>query len=136
VIHKDIPLASIEKIINLRLQETFTILKEELESKGLMQSFQSGLVLTGGGAKIPAVAEFASGVLGCHKRIALPFELDGMTDQMKDPRYAAIFGAVRYVMEMVGCGAGLSLVNVADIFENITGGLMNKMKRVTEVFSK
>ena len=136
VIHREIPLASIEKIINLRLQETFTILKEELESKGLMQSFQAGLVLTGGGAKFPAVAEFASGVLGCHKRIAFPYEIDGMTDQMKDPRYAAVFGAVRYVVEMIGYGAGLSLVNVADVFENITGGLITKIKHVTEAFSK
>jgi len=136
VYHREIPLTSIEKIINLRLQETFTILKDELEAKGLMQSFQSGLVLTGGGVKLPAVAEFASGVLGCHKRIAVPFEIEGMTDQMKDPRYAAILGAVRYIMEMVGYGAGLSLVNVADVFENLTGGLMNRMKRVTEVFSK
>ena len=136
VIHRDIPLASIEKIISLRLQEMFSILKEELESKGLMQSFQSGLVITGGGVRIPSVAEFASGVLGCHKRIAVPFEIDGMSDQMKDPRYAAIFGAVRYVVDLVGYGAGLSLVNVADVFENITGGLMNGMKRVTKVFSK
>ena len=111
-------------------------MKEELEAKGLMQSFQSGLVITGGGVKLPAVAEFASGVLGCHKRVAAPFEIEGMTDQMRDPRYSAIFGAVRYIMEMVGYGAGLSLVNVADVFENLTGGLMNRMKRVTEVFSK
>lgn len=136
VIHRDIPLASIEKIINLRLQETFTILKEELESKGLLQSFQSGLVLTGGGVKIPSVPEFASGVLGCHKRIAVPFDLEGMTDQMRDPRFSAVFGSVRYVMDLVGSGAGLSLVNMADVFENITGGLMSGMKRVTKVFSK
>ena len=138
VIHREIPLTSIEKIINLRLQETFTILKEELEAKGLMQSFQAGLVLTGGGVKFPAVAELASGVLGCHKRIAYPidFDIEGMTDQMKDPRYAAVFGAVRYIIEMFGCGAGPSFVKVVDVFENITGGLMNKIKHVTEVFSK
>ena len=136
VIHRKIPLTSIEKIINLRLQETFTILKDEMEAKGLMQSFQSGLVLTGGGVKLPAVAELASGVLGCHKRIASPIKLNGMTDQMKDPRYAAVFGAVRYVADMFGPGDGLSLVKVADAFEHITGGLMDKLKHVTEVFSK
>ena len=137
VIHRDIPLASIEKIINSRLQETFTILKDELESKGLMQSFQAGLVITGGGAKIPAVPEFASGVLGCHKRVAYPFEIEGMPEQMKDPRFAAVLGAVRYVIDLIGCGAaGLSLVNVADVFENIAGGLMNSVKRVTKAFSK
>ena len=137
VIHRDIPLASIEKIINLRLQEMFTILKDELESKGLMQSFQAGLVITGGGVKIPAVPEFASGVLGCHKRIAFPFEIEGMPEQMNDPRFSAVLGAVRYVIDLIGYGAaGLSLVNMADVFENITGGLMSGMKRVTKAFTK
>ena len=136
VLHRDIPISSIEKIINLRLQETFTILKTELESRGVMQSFQSGLVLTGGGAKIPAIAEFASGVLGCHKRIASPVEIAGMNEQLRDPRYSAVCGAVKYIMELSGQGAGISLVNVADVFENITGGLMDKMKRVSKVFSR
>lgn len=136
VVHRDIPIASVEKIINLRLQETFTILKEMMENKGVLQSFQSGLVLTGGGAKIPSVSEFASGVLGCHKRIASAPEMIGMTQEMKDPRYAAILGSVRYIEEMFQLGVGLSLVNVADVFENIAGGLMDKMKKVTKVFSK
>ena len=137
VIHRDLPLASIEKIISLRLQEMFTLIKEELESKGLMQSFQSGLVLTGGGVMIPSVPEFASGVLGFRKRVAYPIEMEGMGEHGKDPRFTAVFGAIRYIMDLIQYGgATISLVNVADVFENIAGGLMDKMKNVTKVFSK
>jgi cell division protein FtsA len=52
-----IPLGSFEKIIELRLREIFSVIKTELDAKGLSRLLGSGGVLVGGGACMPSAVD-------------------------------------------------------------------------------
>ena len=52
-----IPLASFEKIIDLRLRELFTIIKNSFEDRNVLRNLARGGVITGGGALFPRTAE-------------------------------------------------------------------------------
>ena len=66
-----IPIGSFEKIIELRLRETFSIIREQLETRGLLSKIETGIVFCGGGAAIPAASEALRGVTGMRSRDAI-----------------------------------------------------------------
>ena len=68
------------KIIEARASEIFDLVRQELKkvpSKGLLPA---GIVLTGGGAKLPKIVELAKKELKLPAKIGLPFGLDGLDD--------------------------------------------------------
>ncbi len=131
-----IPFASLEKIIDARLGETFTLVRDELARKDLAASLQSGIVLTGGGALIPEVSDFARSVTGMHVRTGGPLEIGGAMTGLDNPRYSAILGSLKYIIEITNSENAGALNKVADVFENLTGGLMNKFRNATRALTK
>ena len=96
-----IPLDSFEKIIDMRIREVFTILRGYLEKAKLLSYINTGVVLCGGGAVIPASQEIAHDVFRTHVRIG---EAAGFTGAMSAfeypaPCYTAIQGLLRYAAE-------------------------------------
>ena len=55
----------------------FLIIRQELDARKLSPYMNGGVVITGGGAKIPAVLEYARGVLRTHVRKGEPLEFSG-----------------------------------------------------------
>ena len=55
--------------MHARLEETFQLIDDELEAVGLHGQIRAGVVITGGGARIPGIASLAEEV----------FELDATT---------------------------------------------------------
>ena len=99
---RNIPVGSFEKITELRLNEIFGILRQELDARKLSPYMNGGVVVTGGGAKIPAVLECARGVLRTHVRKGDPLEFSGAVTGLDDPRYAANFRAKLSSYEKAG----------------------------------
>ena len=96
-----IPLDSFEKIMDMRLRETFTILREYLENQDLLRLVNTGVVLCGGGALIPSSPEIMHDVFRSHVRIGEP---SGITGAMSAFEYApacytAIQGLLKYAAD-------------------------------------
>ena len=75
------------------------MVKEQLERKDYMRHLGGGVVLTGGGALIPGVAELALEVFGIPARIGVPDTLPGLVEEYQNPVYATAMGLVIYGSE-------------------------------------
>jgi cell division protein FtsA len=90
------------EIIQARLDEIFDLVVKELESIGKDQLLPAGAVLTGGGAHMPHIVEFAKDKLRLPVAIGQPANLLGVVDHVDDSSYATIIGLVLWAMEDEG----------------------------------
>jgi cell division protein FtsA len=61
---RPIPRIAIHKIINARVEELFTIIKNQLGSEASQQSLPAGVILTGGTSRLPHICDVAQEILG------------------------------------------------------------------------
>jgi cell division protein FtsA len=85
-------------IINARMDETFKIIKNELEKKALLQKLRAGIVLTGGGCRLKGMETLAEQVFGVSCSIGKPRRFSGISNVQEGPEYAAPLGMIRYAI--------------------------------------
>jgi len=98
ITRREIPLDSIDKVIDLRLRETFGLIRQRLAERNLLHHL-NGVIVTGGAALLPntrpalfAVFETPVQVAGS----ALPGDITGAITDLKTPRHSMILGLLRY----------------------------------------
>ncbi|MFA5927334.1 MAG: cell division protein FtsA [Patescibacteria group bacterium] len=83
----------VSEIIEARLNEIFLLIKSDLHKIERDGTLPSGVVLTGGGAKIEGVVELAKETLRLPAQVGKPIaELTGLIDKLDDPIYATGIG--------------------------------------------
>lgn len=83
-------------VVNARLLELLTVIRERLEELGLAHRLHSGVVLTGGGAQMRNLDALVAQTFGTTARFGRPIHVDGFEDDPLGPSYAAISGALLY----------------------------------------
>jgi len=132
--HRNIPIGSFEKIFELRVNEMFQIIRQELNAKKLYPYMKGGAVLTGGGALSPMVHQSAESILRTHVRCGDPLEFTGAVTGLDNPRHTALLGALNYSLQLeTGSHSMIGIGKVADALEGL-GGIFNKLKDVTKAF--
>lgn len=84
----------VAEIIEARLQEIFGLCAKELKRIGRMGLLPAGVVLTGGGAKMPGIIDLAKIELGLPVQIGFPMELEGVVEKIDDPSFATSVGLI------------------------------------------
>jgi cell division protein FtsA len=85
------------EIIEARMSEILSMVKEELKSINRDGMLPAGVILCGGGAKLEGLVELAKETLRLPACVGSPVvELTGLVDKMKDPSYAASIGLILY----------------------------------------
>ena len=87
---------ALDTVVNARLLELFTMIRETLEEQDLLHRLHAGVVLTGGGAQMRDVEALAEQVLGTSVRLGRPIHVDGLDDAPFPPAFAAVAGALLY----------------------------------------
>ncbi|MFP4166892.1 MAG: cell division protein FtsA, partial [Opitutales bacterium] len=92
------PLAAITRIIEARISETFKIIKDELTSAELMEpgDIASGVVLTGGCARLRGIEEAAAKAFDLEARVA-----EGppdVSEDLRQPEYSTVLGLLHYAL--------------------------------------
>ena len=87
---------ALNTVVNARLSELFTVLRETLEDQDVIHRLHSGVVLTGGGARMKDIDLLAEQILGMNVRIGRPIHVDGLENADFPPAYATIAGALLY----------------------------------------
>lgn len=82
----------IDEIVEARLDEIFEAIQKELKKAGKAGQLPSGVVLTGGTAKLKGIAEYAKSNLGLAVRIGKPKGFGGVADSIEEPQFAAAVG--------------------------------------------
>ncbi len=87
-----VPQQLVAEMIEARLEEIFDRVTTELKRIDRDGKLPAGIVLTGGGAALPGVAEFAKHYLRLPVSIGVPSETDTIIDQVVDPSFATVVG--------------------------------------------
>lgn len=82
----------VDEIIEARLEEIFEAIHKEFKRAGMVGKLPSGVVLTGGTAKMPHLAEFARDKLAVAAKIGSLPKLGGLSEELEDPAYAVAIG--------------------------------------------
>lgn len=92
--------SELDTIVSARLAEIFSMAAHELGKAGKGTNLGAGAVLTGGGAKMTGIAEFASKELNLPVGIGMPQGLTGIIDRVNDPFLACAVGLMLTDMEV------------------------------------
>lgn len=92
----------LSKIVTARLDEIFQMIRNELRQVSKDVMLPAGIVLTGGGAKLEGIEEYAREALKLSVVIGKPEGFSGMVDKISDPAYAAPVGLMMENMSYGG----------------------------------
>ena len=87
---------ALDTVVNARVKEIFSIIREKLEEQDLLNHLHAGCVLTGGGASLREIDALAERELGMAVRRGRPIHVDGLENAEASWSYAAIAGALLY----------------------------------------
>ncbi|MEK7353739.1 MAG: cell division protein FtsA, partial [Chloroflexota bacterium] len=87
-------------IVRMRVEELLRLIVLELPDYSSL--IPAGLVLTGGGANLPGIAELGREITRLPVRIGIPTSLYGVSDVLSDPAYATAVGLLLWKMRNEG----------------------------------
>ncbi|MDH5507980.1 MAG: cell division protein FtsA [Anaerolineae bacterium] len=87
-------------IVEARVEEIFSLMRQEIKRSGYDGLLPAGMVLTGGSSALPGIRKLASQVMEMPVRVARPENLAGMVDQLHSPAYSTSVGLVHWAMLM------------------------------------
>ena len=91
-----VPKAQIIGVIRHRLDLLFREIATNLDKLGFVGPQARQVVLTGGGAELRAIADFAAGALNRNVRIGRPRGLTGLPPAQSGPAFATLAGLVLF----------------------------------------
>jgi len=109
--------AQLAEVVEPRYEELFLMIQSELRRHNLEEMIGSGIVLTGGAARMPGVVELAEDVFQIPVRLGVPRYVAGLVNVISNPIYATGVGLLLYgaqqqqerqqaEMPQLGAGAG------------------------------
>ena len=134
-VKRRIPTGSFEKIIDARLSELFSILREKVAEGGLFRQIESGIVVTGGGALFASVPHTLRSVMGLHVRRGDVTDVSGvLNDLAPSCRYASLLGLLKLASEDMEINGNGKLGQMGDMLEGVGGKIIRKLKDIKGAF--
>ena len=116
-----VPRSQVVNIIRPRLEETFELVRDRLESAGLARESGNRVVLTGGASQLVGVREMAARILDRQVRLGRPQGVRGLPELHDGPAFATAAGLLGWAS-----GAGRTLADV-DLGEEAAPGLVRRL---------
>jgi cell division protein FtsA len=88
--------AQLIAIVRQRLEQNFAAIEGALKSLGFVGPIGRQVVLTGGGAELKGIADYAQSVLGRAVRIGRPRGLIGLPEAHSGPAFSTLAGLVQF----------------------------------------
>ena len=96
---KRISLQDLSLVIEARVEEIFEALYRELDQNRLLEVISSGIVFTGGGARLKGLARLAEDMFKLPVRVGGPIEVSGANEVVHNPSYSTVVGLLKYASE-------------------------------------
>ena len=90
-----LPKKEMSKVIEARMAELFSIIKQKFEENGISGVFGAGIVLVGGGSLLSGATELAAEIFRLPARIGFPEAINGLDRMYIDPRYSTVLGLLK-----------------------------------------
>jgi cell division protein FtsA len=91
-----LPQRLVAEILEPRARELFEMMRENLRHGGMFDACLAGIVLCGGGSRLPGIFDVAESVLRRPVRLSWPTPLAKMPASLAEPEYATVLGMVAY----------------------------------------
>jgi len=97
---REVPRLLVNRILESRAQELFSMVKEELTAASLYPAMANGLVITGAGALLPGICDVAERELERPARIGLTQGYRDLPVELKDPAWTTAAGLSMYAARL------------------------------------
>jgi cell division protein FtsA len=84
------------EILEPRARELFEMLRENLRHAGMLEICAAGIVITGGGSRLPGIMDIADSVLRRPVRLAWPVPIAKMPSFLAEPEFSTVLGMAIY----------------------------------------
>ena len=122
----------IAEIIEARMEEIFNLVNKELRRIKRDGMLPAGVVLTGGGAKLPGIVDLAKKELHLPAQIGFPIRMDGVGESLDDPSFAVVTGLILWEQTERAPG-GSSRINLSGITDKLPD-FMNSVHKMKDWF--
>jgi cell division protein FtsA len=113
---------TLAEIVEPRYEELFGLIRDEIRRAGLEEQVATGIVLTGGSAKMEGAIELAEEVFHLPVRLGVPQYVSGLAEVVSNPIHATGVGLLLYAksnLELQRTGAPLLSGGVKSVFERM-----------------
>jgi cell division protein FtsA len=112
----------VAEIVEARIYEILELANKELKKIDRQGLLPAGVVIFGGGAKIPGLVDLTKEVLKLPAQIGFPVELTGVVEKVDDPAFATAVGLVLWGLDAQRKDGGrrISLPNIPGIGQTVT----------------
>jgi len=113
---------TLAEIVEPRYEELFGLIRDEIRRAGLEEQVATGIVLTGGSAKMEGAIELAEEVFHMPVRLGVPQHVSGLAEVVSNPIHATGVGLLLYAksnLEVERTGAPLLAGGVKSVFERM-----------------
>jgi cell division protein FtsA len=90
------PKATISRIMRLRVEETLTLVKKEIEKQKLLDFIGEGVFLTGGSSQIRGIQQLAAEIFHLPVHMAPVSTVGGPKSVLEGPQFATAVGLLKY----------------------------------------
>lgn len=119
----------VSEIIQARLEEIFDLIQKELKMIGKAGLLPAGVVLAGGGSKMPQIVELAKDKLRLPIQIGFPHGFGGILDKVDDPSFAGAAGLVQWGIDRESLGSEMpGKGRILDTFSQNAGPAVEKVR--------
>ena len=119
----------VDDIVEARLSELFELINRELKRIKRQANLPGGAVLTGGGANLRGIVDYARVALQMNARVYKPQNYKGVTEQIRDAGWTTALGLLEYSAESgidMGNGSGAEHRGLIGGLIAKIGGLFNR----------
>lgn len=100
--------SDIDMIVEARLEEIFELINKELKSIGRAAKLPGGAVLSGGGAQLAGIADYAREALQLSARLGRIAEFAGVSEKVNSPAWSTAVGLMLIDLEDGGSSRKIS----------------------------
>jgi len=86
----------LRRIMSLRLEEIFELIEQELSNAGLLDYLRAGVLLCGGGARIPGIQKLAERIFQLPASLGKTNSISGLKSALDQPEFATAIGLVKF----------------------------------------
>ncbi|MFW0837585.1 MAG: cell division protein FtsA [Candidatus Komeilibacteria bacterium] len=115
----NISLRHVAEIIQARVEEIFDMVNGELRVIKRDGMLPSGIVITGGGSKLPGLIELAKQQLNLPAFLGYPLSVDTTIDKINDPEYTQALGLALWGTKQSNSKTGLRLGSFSSVEKTV-----------------
>lgn len=121
-----VPRSMLTGIIRPRLEETFELLRGQLEMTGYDKIAGRRVVLTGGASQLQGVSDLAADVLDKQVRLGRPLKITGLADSTGGPAFSACAGLLSFAVRRPDEAPAAALTARSRSTTDLPNGLMGR----------